>query len=183
LRNGGKGREKPPLASRRGRPGHRGSVAPTRPRCLPLVHRRPPAILRPGVLGLTVNRAPPFAPPCCHPLATTRHFGRAIPVLSTYCQEEAMGVRRRPGKASGAAADPPLPRAPSGDPTPITPSVEEFLSRLRLGTFWIDTYSAYRRSLTGGPLGKRFFGLKCTETSSDRDQIWTTGRGHEAHRF
>ena len=28
-----------------------------------------------------------------------------------------MGARRRPGTASGAAADRPLPRAPSGDPT------------------------------------------------------------------
>jgi len=66
---------------------------------------------------------------------------------------------------------------------PIPMSVEEFLSRLRLGTFWIDTYNAYRRSLPGGPLGKRFFGLKYTETSTDRDQILTTGRGHEARRF
>jgi len=38
-----------------------------------------------------------------------------------------MGVRRRPGKALGAAADRPLPGAPSGDPTPITPSVEELV--------------------------------------------------------
>ena len=36
--------------------------------------------LRPGVLGLTLNRAPPFAPPPrCHPLATTRRLGGAIP--------------------------------------------------------------------------------------------------------
>ena len=36
-----------------------------------------------------------------------------------------MGVRRRPGTASGAAADSPLPGAPSGDPTPITQSVAD----------------------------------------------------------
>jgi len=36
-----------------------------------------------------------------------------------------MAVRRRPGTASGGGADRPLPRACSGDPTPITRSVEE----------------------------------------------------------
>ena len=88
------------------------------------------AILRPGVMGLTVHRAPPFAPPprCCHPLATTRRFGRAISALPTDYQKAAVGVRRRPGTASGASADRPLPGAPSGDPTPITPSVEELVS-------------------------------------------------------
>ena len=69
MRNGGKGREKPPLASRRGRNGHRGCFAPICPRYRPIVNRRPTegwkglAILRPGVMGLTVRRAPPFAPP------------------------------------------------------------------------------------------------------------------------
>ena len=62
------------------------------------------AILRPGVLGLTVNRAAPFAPP-----------PRFL--------ESAMGVRRRPATASGSCRRFPLPRAASGDPTPITPSV------------------------------------------------------------
>jgi len=38
-----------------------------------------------------------------------------------------MAVRRRPGTASGASADCPLPRARAGDPTPITPSVEELV--------------------------------------------------------
>ena len=103
----------------------------------PSVNRRPTeggkglAILRPGVMGLTVRRAPPFAPPrCCHPLATTRRFGRAISALSTDCQEAAMGVRRRPGTASGGPYRSPLPGAPSGDPTPITPSVSYYTESL-----------------------------------------------------
>ena len=94
-----------------------------------------------------------------------------------------MGARRRPGTASGAAAGRPRPRTPSGDPTPITPSVEEFLSRLRLGTFLLDTYNANRLLSMGGYGENGFFGLKYTETSSDRDQILTTGRGEEAHRL
>ena len=74
-----------------------------------------------------------------------------------------MGVRRRPGTASGGPCRSPLPRAPSGDPTPITPSVEEFLSRLRLGTFLLDTYNANRRLSMGGYGENRFLALKVTK--------------------
>ena len=154
-------RDKPPLASRRGRHGHRVRLAPIRPRRRPIVNRRPTeggnglVILRPGVMGLIVHRAPPFAPPrCCHPLATTRRFGRAMSVLSTDCREAAVGVRGRPGTASGGRCRSPLPGAPSGDPTPITPSVEEFLSRLRSQTFLLETRIG---SLSMGGYGENGF--------------------------
>ena len=159
MRNGGKGREKPPLSSRRGRPGHRGHFAPIRPRHRPIVNRHPTevgkglAIFRPGVMGLTVHHAPPFAPPgCCHPLATTRRFRRAISVLSTDCREAAVGVRGRPETASGGRCRSPLPGAPSGDPTPITQSVEELV----LPTPFLD----FPGNALGGAGKTRFFGHK-----------------------
>ena len=70
-------------------------------------------------IALRLSRLPPSLPLPIHP----RRFEWAIPALSTHCQEAAMGVRRRPGMASGAATDRPLPRTPSGDPTPIMPIV------------------------------------------------------------
>jgi len=65
-----------------------------------------------------------------------------------------VGVRGQPGTASGGRCRSPLPGAPSGDPTPITPSVEDFNNRI------------YNESVSllvdnnGGPRGKvksRFF--------------------------
>jgi len=63
-------------------------------------------------------------PPSGHP----RRFGRAIPALSTDSQETAMGCEDSPEWRRGAAADPPSPPRPPGDPTPITLSVEELVS-------------------------------------------------------
>ena len=111
------------------------------------------AILRPGVMGLTVHCAPPFAPtpavsgepaPRCRPIVARRLWG---------CEDS-------PERRRGAAADRPLPGTPPGDPTPITQSVEEFLSRLRLSSFLLDTYSAYRRLSIGGYGENRFLALK-----------------------
>ena len=42
-------------------------------------------------------------------------------------------------------------------------NVEEFLSRLRLGTFLLDTYNAYRRLSMGGYGENRFLVLKVTK--------------------
>ena len=155
MRNGGKGREKPPLASRRGRPGHRGCFAPICPRRRPIVNRRPTeggkglAILRPGVMGLTVHRAPPFAPPpaVAIPWPPPDVSGEPSPRCRPIVRRRLWGCEDGPERRRGPPPIAPLPGAPSGDPTPITQSVEEFLSRLRLSSFLINTYSAYRRPL------------------------------------
>ena len=48
-------------------------------------------------------------------------------LLWGWAAQAAVGVRGRPGTASGGRCRSPLPGAPSGDPTPITPSVEELV--------------------------------------------------------
>ena len=120
MRNGGKGREKPPLASRRGRPGHRGCFAPICPRRRPIVNRRPTeggkglAILRPGVMGLTVHRAPPFAPPRLlpspghHPTFRASHLHDVDRLSRGGCG----GARTARNGVGGPLPIPPPPRAP-----------------------------------------------------------------------
>jgi len=82
------------------------------------------AILRPGVLGLTIHRAPPVVPPVAIPgRPSPRRFGRAT----------ARDVDRLSGGGYGGAANAmawngvggplpitPHPRARAGDPTPNT---------------------------------------------------------------
>jgi len=134
LRNGGKGREKPFHASRRGRLGYRGRFAPIHPRRRPIVHRRPTvggkglAILRPVVLGLTVHRTPPVAISWQSPDVS----GAPLPVMLDDCPEAAIGVRRRPQRHRGAAVDRSLPRASSADPTTNTLSVHASESHVLL---------------------------------------------------
>ena len=50
--------------------------------------------------------------------------------------------------------------------------VEEFLSRLRLGTFLLDTYSAYRRLSMGGYGENRFLALKVTKRPPIGLKFW-----------
>ena len=112
MRNGRKGREKRPLASRRGRPGHSGGIAPIHPRCRTIVHRHPTgggkelAILRPGVLRLAVNLASPFAPP---PSGEPSRHCRPI------VRRQLWGCEDGPERRRGAPEDPPSPA-----PTPIS---------------------------------------------------------------
>ena len=68
--------------------------------------------------GAHFHPPPAVAILCPHPTFRASH-PRAVNRLSG----RGYGVRRRPGKALGGRCRSPLPRALSGDPTPITPSV------------------------------------------------------------
>jgi len=55
--------------------------------------------------------------------------------------------------------------------------VEEFLSQLRLGTFLLDTYNAYRRLSMGGYGENRFLVLKVTKRPPIGLKFWPQVEG------
>ena len=94
-----------------------------------------------------------------------------------------MGVQRRPGTASSTAADRPVHRAPSGNPTPIMPSVEEYRNQHQ-PTPLLDflRHVIYTRlgARSMGAMGKTVFQEKKWSSKSQHYQILTTHRVDDA---
>ena len=125
-------------------------------------------------MGLTVHRAPPFAPrllpsPGHHPTFRASHLCAVDRLSGGGC-----GGAKTARNGVGGPCRSPLPGAPSGDPTPITPSVEELVSP----TPFVDFVEMHCGLWEIGVFGPKF-----SHRQTPGGVLWTTFRGDEGAHF